>query len=105
FLPHIWATTWHTLVAVTIGALLGCVLGWLFASIPTIRWLVQPPVEILRLVPNLLAVPFLVLWFGIGDIPQFALIIGYTVLVMQLAAFKAVTDFPPHMIRYAQTLG
>lgn len=61
--------------------------------------------EVLRLVPSLIAVPFLVLWFGVGALPQFILIVGYTALVMQLAVYLAVRDFPPHYLAYAQTLG
>lgn len=105
FLPHIWATLWHTVVAVAAGALLGCGLGWALATAQGVRWLLQPPLEILRLVPSLVAVPFFVLWFGIGPVPQFALIVGYTVLVMQVAAYTAVRDFPPHVRNYARTMG
>lgn len=105
FLPHIWATLWHTLAAVSIGAVLGCLLGWAFATWHSARWFLQTPVELLRLVPSLIAVPFLVLWFGIGPVPQFTLIVGYTVLVMQVTTYTAVRDFPPHMIHYGRTLG
>lgn len=105
FLPHVWATLWHTLAAVTIGAVLGCLLGWVFATAAPARWFLQAPIEILRLVPSLIAVPFLVLWFGIGPVPQFVLIIGYTALVMQVATFTVVRDFPPHVLNYARTLG
>lgn len=105
FLPHVWATFWHTVVAVAAGGVIGCALGWALATVEGLRWLLQPPIEVLRLVPSLVAVPFFVLWFGIGPVPQFALIVGYTVLVMQVAAYTAVRDFPPHVRRYAQTLG
>jgi ABC-type nitrate/sulfonate/bicarbonate transport system permease component len=92
-------------VAVTVGAVIGCLLGWAFATLPVARWFLQAPIEILRLVPSLIAVPFLVLWFGIGAVPQFVLVVGYTALVMQVAAFTVVRDFPPHVIHFAQTLG
>lgn len=103
--PHLLVTLVRTLCAVALGTVLGAGLGLLFAASKSTRWLLQPPMEVLRLVPSLIAVPFLVLWFGVGAAPQLMLIVGYTALVMQLAVYLAVRDFPPHFLAYAQTLG
>lgn len=105
FLPHIWASIWHTLLAVLIGTVIGVLIGWLFAVIPWFRELVQPPIELLRLIPSLVAVPFFVLWFGIGSLPQLVLIIAYTALVMQVSAYIALRDLPPQYSRFSATLG
>jgi len=105
FLPHIWASIWHTLLAVLIGTVLGVFIGWLFAQVRWIREFVQPPVELLRLIPSLVAVPFFVLWFGIGSAPQLVLIIAYTALVMQVSAYITLRDLPPQFGRFSATLG
>lgn len=99
------ATTLRTLAGVAVGAALGIALGVLTAWSRVAGWLVRPPLELMRLVPSLIAVPFLVLWFGVGTLPQFLLIAGYTLLTLQVNAYHAVTNLPPECVRYARTLG
>jgi ABC-type nitrate/sulfonate/bicarbonate transport system permease component len=105
FSTNLAATVVRTLSAVVVGAAAGSVLGFVLARMPTIRMIFQPPIEVLRLVPGLIAVPFLVLWFGIGPGPQLFLIVAYTLLVLQLSVYFAVRNFPPNLLANAQTLG
>ncbi len=77
------------LVAAIIGIVLGMFFGW-FAGI----WsFFNPIIQILRPVSPIAWIPFIVLWFGIGDIPAIVIIFVasfYPVLLSTIAAVKRV---------------
>jgi ABC-type nitrate/sulfonate/bicarbonate transport system permease component len=104
-LPHLAATTTRTLIGVAIGGLLGIAAGLAAANSEIFRTLVRPPLEVLRVTPSLVAAPFLILWFGISDLAQIGLVAFYTLLVLQVNAFNAVTNLPPQYENFAATLG
>jgi sulfonate transport system permease protein len=48
--------------------------GALVATIPLLRWLLDPSLQALRAVPSLAWVPLFILWFGILEAPKVLLI-------------------------------
>ena len=75
---ELWAHIGATLVRVGLGfafgACAGIVLGALTATLPILRWLLDPTLQALRAVPSLAWVPLFILWFGILETPKVALI-------------------------------
>ncbi|MDR2962413.1 MAG: ABC transporter permease [Bacteroidales bacterium] len=72
-------------IAATVGIVLGLFFGW-FAG----AWsFVNPIIQILRPVSPIAWIPFIVLWFGIGDIPAVVIIflaVFYPVLLSTVSA-------------------
>lgn len=98
-------TIGRTVGGVALGALLGVAIGVAMASSRTLRLLVRPPLELLRLTPSLVAAPFLVLWFGVSPLAQIGLIVFYSFVTLQLSAYQAVNNLLPQYAQYARTLG
>ena len=71
---HVLATLTRVALGFLFGALAGIVAGALVATLPTLRWLVDPSLQALRAVPSLAWVPLFILWFGILETPKITLI-------------------------------
>lgn len=104
-LGQLGVTIFRTILGVSIGGFAGIVIGVTMANIRKLDLFLRPPLEILRLTPSLVAVPFLVLWFGTSSIGQISLVVFYSLVTMQLSAYSAVTNLPPWTANFARSLG
>ena len=73
-LMHVQATLIRVGLGFLWGAAGGILVGGLVATLPTLRWLVDPSLQALRAVPSLAWVPLFILWFGILETPKVLLI-------------------------------
>lgn len=71
---HVQATLIRVGLGFVFGAGAGIVAGALVATLPRLRWLVDPSLQALRAVPSLAWVPLFILWFGILETPKVTLI-------------------------------
>ncbi len=71
---HVEATLIRVGLGFAFGAGAGILAGALTATLPALRWLVDPSLQALRAVPSLAWVPLFILWFGILETPKVALI-------------------------------
>ena len=71
---HVEATLIRVGLGFAFGASAGILAGALTATLPPLRWLVDPSLQALRAVPSLAWVPLFILWFGILETPKVALI-------------------------------
>lgn len=71
---HIKATLARVGLGFAFGAGAGILVGALTATLPALRWLLDPSLQGLRAVPSLAWVPLFILWFGILESPKVALI-------------------------------
>ncbi|MGX5775298.1 ABC transporter permease [Methylorubrum zatmanii] len=71
---HVEATLIRVGLGFAFGAGAGILAGALTATLPLLRWLVDPSLQALRAVPSLAWVPLFILWFGILETPKVALI-------------------------------
>ena len=106
-------TLWqHALVSIAritvgwgVGVLLGVVIGGLMASVPLLRHLIDPLIEITRPLPPLAFIPLFILWFGIGEISKFLLILVGVVPIMIIATVSALDAVPKELEQAARSLG
>ena len=61
--PHLLYTFERTLLGSTIGVFLGVVFGLLIGYSRLLRLLLEAPIETMRTVPPLAAIPFFLMWF------------------------------------------
>lgn len=59
----------------TISAVSGCLAAWLLFNLPRLEKALDPALNFLRMTPPLATIPLLILWFGIGEATQLAIIV------------------------------
>ena len=106
-------TLWqHALVSLariavgwSVGVVLGVAVGGLMASVPVVRHLVDPLIEITRPLPPLAFIPLFIVWLGIGETPKFVLILIGVVPIMIVATVAALDTVPQELVQAARSLG
>jgi sulfonate transport system permease protein len=71
---HVLASAGRVLAGFAIGASIALVIGTLVGLSRVVEAIVDPMLQVLRNVPSLAWVPFLLLWMGIDEAPKIALI-------------------------------
>lgn len=104
-LPHLLFSITLTLVGGTAGTLLGIGIGLLMSVSRRARYFLEAPIEAIRVLPPLAAVPFFLIWFGPWPLTQFLVILFYASLRMVVFTHEAVRNINPLYDQYAATLG
>ena len=87
------------------GVVLGIVVGGLMASARPVRFLLDPLIEITRPLPPLAFIPLFIVWFGIGELPKFLLILVGVVPIMIIATVSALDAVPKELVQASRSLG
>lgn len=98
-------TLGQTLIAWSIGSLLGASAGLISARQQWARNLTEPLFFVFGAVPALVLAPFLLVWFGEGVESRIALVGFYCFVTVGLVAQSAAMAFPRTTEEYAATLG
>ncbi len=89
------------LAAVTSGILLGLILGWF----PKLFRYVNPICQLIRPISPIAWLPFIVLWFGIGDIPAIVIIFLAAFFPVLLSTVSAVKNVDEIYLKVAKNFG
>lgn len=88
-------------ISVVLGITLGLILGW-FRNI----WgFINPIVQLLRPISPMAWLPFVVLWFGIGDLPAIAIIFIAAFFPILLSTVSAVGSVDQIYLKVAKNFG
>src|SRR5262249_8078594 len=63
---HLWVTLTEAMLAFTIGATAGVLIGFWFARKPAIAAVFDPYVKMINALPRVVLAPIFTLWFGLG---------------------------------------
>lgn len=99
------ATLVRVLVSWSIGSAFGVIVGLLMVRSRAVYHIMTPLVEALRPVPPIALIPFVILWFGIGDSGKIFLAALGCFMVMAINAIVAAGNVPPVFVRAARSLG
>lgn len=89
------------LLSVILGITLGLILGW-FRNV----WgFINPIVQLLRPISPMAWLPFVVLWFGIGDLPAIAIIFIAAFFPILLSTVSAVGSVDQIYLKVAKNFG
>jgi ABC-type nitrate/sulfonate/bicarbonate transport system permease component len=107
--PSLLADGMATLLRVVVSWMLGSALGVL-AGLVMVRsriayFILTPIVEALRPVPPVALIPFVILWFGIGDSGKIFLAALGCFMVMAINTIVAADNVAPVYLRAARSLG
>ena len=101
----LFATLSRLIIGFATGALLGVSLGLLMSYNKIIYYIFDPIVESIRPVPVIAMIPFLIMWFGIGEMGKFILITLGVFAILVVSTLEAVKNVPKIYLRAATTLG
>lgn len=87
--------------SVIIAVLLGLVLG----RLPKVFQYINPAVQLLRPISPMAWMPFIVLWFGIGDIPAIVIIFIAAFFPVLLSTVSAVGGIDPIYLKVSENFG
>jgi taurine transport system permease protein len=99
------ATLLRVLVSWIGGSALGVVAGLAMARSRVFFHLVNPIIEAVRPVPPVALIPFVILWFGIGDDGKIFLGALACFMVMVVNTTVACSNVPPVYVQAAESLG
>jgi ABC-type nitrate/sulfonate/bicarbonate transport system permease component len=102
---HALVSAARILVGWAVGVVLGVVVGGVMASLRPVRFLLDPLIEITRPLPPLAFIPLFIVWFGIGELPKFLLILVGVVPVMIIATVSALDRVPAELVQASRSLG
>jgi ABC-type nitrate/sulfonate/bicarbonate transport system permease component len=103
--PHLVHTTRFTLISSLTGVVTGVAFGLAMARFKPIRAVSEVPIELLRTIPPLAAVPFVLIWIGPGDMAQIMMVSYYVFVIMVVTTLNATTNLNPVVATFAATLG
>jgi ABC-type nitrate/sulfonate/bicarbonate transport system permease component len=103
--PHLFVSLGRLLVGSGIGVLGGVMVGLAMSYDRRIGDLLNLPTRMMRAVPPLALIPFMLVWFGTGATAQIGLIALYIFLIMLVTTTSAVRNVAPVYARFARTMG
>jgi NitT/TauT family transport system permease protein len=102
---HIGVSMKRVLIGYVIGCLSGIALGALMGRVWIMRELADPVLELIRPISPVAIVPLAMLWFGIGELSKFFIIVYATVIIVLLNTAAGVSRTPVTRLRAARSLG
>lgn len=102
---HIGASLKRIIIGYVIGCTLGITLGAIIGRIRLVRELVDPVIELVRPISPVAIVPLAMMWFGIGEMSKYFVILWASVIIVLLNTAAGVQGTPRTRIRAARCLG
>jgi len=100
---------WVSLGRVAQGLAISISIGTTFALIAGLskigELIVDPPLQMLHVLPFVALVPLFILWFGIGETPKIALIAWGTIFPLYLNLYNGIRGIDPKLIEAGISLG
>ena len=103
--PHLLYTIQQTLLGGVIGTTAGVMLALAIGRWRSFCYFMDVPVGILRTIPPLAAIPFMVLWLGPSQSAQLGVVVFYVGLMVTINAITAIRNLDPLIANFAETLG
>ncbi|MCL1998879.1 MAG: ABC transporter permease [Turicibacter sp.] len=102
---HVWVSFWRFLVGYLIACSLAAVLGVIFGWVGSLWRLVEPIVLLIKPISPIAWLPFIMLWFGIGDAPAIFTIAMAGFFPMLIATVSAVNNVSGSYLFVAANFG
>lgn len=102
---HIGASMYRFAVGYVSSVIIAVLLGLVFGRLPKVFQYINPAVQLLRPISPMAWMPFIVLWFGIGDIPAIVIIFIAAFFPVLLSTVSAVGDIDPIYLKVSENFG
>ncbi len=102
---HIGASMYRFAVGYISSVIIAVMLGLILGRLPKVFQYINPAVQLLRPISPMAWMPFIVLWFGIGDIPAIVIIFIAAFFPVLLSTVSAVNGIDPIYMKVSKNFG
>ena len=102
---HLGITLLETVLAFTIGTVLGLVFGLWLALAPTASAILDPYIKAANSMPRVILAPIFALWFGLGIWSKVALAVTLVFFIVFFNVYQGVKEVSPVVLANARMLG
>lgn len=102
---HIGASMYRFAAGYVSSVIIAVLLGLILGRMPKVFQYVNPAVQLLRPISPMAWMPFIVLWFGIGDIPAIVIIFIAAFFPVLLSTASAVGSIDPIYLKVSENFG
>lgn len=102
---NIFASMYRFLTGYILAVVVAVILGLLLGLTPKVFQFVNPIVQLLRPISPMAWMPFIVLWFGIGDIPAIVIIFIAAFFPVLLSTVSSVAGIDETYFKVAKSFG
>jgi taurine transport system permease protein len=104
-LDDAWATAWRVMLSWSIGCLLGTIVGLSMVRSRVVSSFINPLIEGLRPIPPIALIPFVILWFGLGETGRITLGALACFMILVVTTNVSARNVNPIFVRAARSLG
>lgn len=102
---HIGASMYRFAAGYVSSVIIAVLLGLVLGRMPKVFQYINPAVQLLRPISPMAWMPFIVLWFGIGDIPAIVIIFIAAFFPVLLSTVSAVGGIDPIYLKVSENFG
>ncbi|MCD8169119.1 MAG: ABC transporter permease [Clostridiales bacterium] len=102
---HLYYSLRRVLVGYTVAAVSGIVVGLSMGTSRYAEAIIKPLFELIRPIPPIAWIPLVILWFGVGELPKYAIIFIGSFTNITLNAYTGAQRVDPTLIGCARMLG
>lgn len=102
---HIKASMYRFAIGYISSVIAAVLLGLILGRLPKVFQYVNPALQLFRPISPMAWMPFIVLWFGIGDVPAIVIIFIAAFFPVLLSAVSAVSGIDPIYLKVSKNFG
>ena len=102
---HIGASMYRFVAGYVSSVIIAVLLGLILGRMPKVFQYINPAVQLMRPISPMAWMPFIVLWFGIGDIPAIVIIFIAAFFPVLLSTVSAVGGIDPIYLKVSENFG
>jgi sulfonate transport system permease protein len=102
---HLRISSVRALSGYALGGGLGLLLGLLVGLFPRTEKLLDPSIQMVRMIPSLAVVPLFILWFGIGEQSKVLIIAKSAFFPLYIQTFLGIRNVDNKLFEVAKVLG
>jgi sulfonate transport system permease protein len=102
---HLGVSMGRAGVGFLIGGVLGLLFGVLTGLFRSMEYVLDPSVQVLRLVPHLAIAPLIILWFGFGEMSKVVIILTGSFFPLYINTFMGIRNVDNKLFEVSRVLG
>lgn len=102
---HLYFSLRRVIIGYSFATVLGIIVGIAMGTSRYAEAIIKPIFEILRPIPPIAWIPLIILWFGVGELPKYAIIFIGAFTNVTLNAYTGAQKVDPTLIGCAKMLG
>lgn len=102
---HLYYSLRRVLVGYTVAAVSGIIVGLSMGTSRYAEAIIKPLFELIRPIPPIAWIPLVILWFGVGELPKYAIIFIGSFTNITLNAYTGAQRVDPTLVGCARMLG